>query len=58
MPYKRFSEIVYTFAVTHFESVFRKPEFFNSHAIFHQLTGSFRVADYARSISTLRVGSC
>jgi hypothetical protein len=27
-------------------------------AIFHQLTGSFRVADYARSISTLLLGSC
>jgi hypothetical protein len=32
MPYKRFSPAAYTFLVTHFESVFRKIDFFNTHA--------------------------
>jgi hypothetical protein len=32
MRYKRSSPISYTFAATHFESVFGKTEFFNSHA--------------------------
>ena len=31
MPYKRFSPAAYTFLVTHFESVFRKTDFFNTH---------------------------
>jgi len=31
MSHKRFSLSAYTFLVTHFESVFRKIDFFNSH---------------------------
>ena len=33
MPYKRFSPAGYTFLVTKFESIFRKPDFFNTHGL-------------------------
>jgi hypothetical protein len=36
MPYKRFSPAGYTFLVIHFEVVFRKSDFFNSHACYRQ----------------------
>jgi hypothetical protein len=39
MPYKRFSPTAHTFLVTHFEAVFRKPDFFNSHGCYRQLWG-------------------
>ncbi len=37
MPYKRRSLIAYTFLVTNFGSVFRKTDFFNSHACLQHL---------------------
>jgi hypothetical protein len=33
MPYKRFSPAAYTFLVTDFDLVFRRIDFFNTHAI-------------------------
>jgi hypothetical protein len=38
MPYKRFSLSAYTFPVTHFELVFRKIDFFNTHEIYRQVS--------------------
>ena len=45
MPYKRFSRAAYTFLITHSDLDFRKIDFFNTRACFHQ--PRFKFLEYA-----------
>ena len=54
MPYKRFPPSAYTFLVTDFDSVFRRIDFFNTHACYRQLpTEDLRLNPQRRLILVL-----